>query len=198
MLFSERVQRTEATPDPRVSRTRYLLQQALWDLLHEADFSSISVQDITRRAQVNRATFYDHFDDKFALVDYALRERFQQRLEQRLPSDPAFSAEHLRVLARVTFEFIAEIPRPHPIQHCAHQPPIEILIQGLLAEILQGWLTLDAALPASAASMRATVLSWSIFGAAFQWIQSNRRVPADALIDELVEIMAHGSLSAAS
>lgn len=194
-MFRERIQPPDEASDPRVSRTRQLLQQALWEALHEADFSSISVQDITRRAQVNRATFYDHFADKFALVDYALRERFQQRLAQRLPPDPAFSAEHLRVLARVTFEFIAEIPRPHPIQHCAHQPPIEILMQGLLAEILQGWLALDPALPASAASMRATVLSWSIFGAAFQWIQTNRRAPADALIAELVEIIAHGSLS---
>lgn len=194
-MFRERIQPPDEASDPRVSRTRQLLQQALWEALHEADFSSISVQDITRRAQVNRATFYDHFADKFALMDYALRERFQQRLAQRLPPDPAFSAEHLRVLARVTFEFIAEIPRPHPIQHCAHQPPIEILMQGLLAEILQGWLALDAALPASAASMRATVLSWSIFGAAFQWIQTNRRAPADALIDELVDVIAHGSLS---
>ena len=79
-MFRERIRPPEEASDPRVSRTRHLLQQALWEALHEADFSSISVQDITRRAQVNRATFYDHFADKFALMDYALRERFQQRL----------------------------------------------------------------------------------------------------------------------
>jgi AcrR family transcriptional regulator len=40
--------------DPRVRRTRKLLQQALTELLAEKSFHSINVQDVVDRATVNR------------------------------------------------------------------------------------------------------------------------------------------------
>ena len=55
--------------DPRQKRTRKLLQDALWTLLQEKPFEEILVQDITDVATLNRATFYDHYTDKFALFD---------------------------------------------------------------------------------------------------------------------------------
>ena len=36
--------------DPRIKRTRLLLEGAFSDLLHEKDFQSISVQDITEQS----------------------------------------------------------------------------------------------------------------------------------------------------
>ena len=49
--------------DPRVKRTRKLLQQAFLELFQEKGFAAISIQDITERATANRATFYAHFAD---------------------------------------------------------------------------------------------------------------------------------------
>jgi AcrR family transcriptional regulator len=43
--------------DPRIRRTRQLLQGALLQLLGSKSFDDISVQDITDAATVNRATF---------------------------------------------------------------------------------------------------------------------------------------------
>jgi hypothetical protein len=43
--------------DPRVKRTRQLLQRAFVDLIHEKSFEAITVQDIAERATLNRATF---------------------------------------------------------------------------------------------------------------------------------------------
>ena len=56
------------TVDPRIRRTRQLLQQALEKLLETKEFDKISVQDIADQATVNRATFYDHYADKSALL----------------------------------------------------------------------------------------------------------------------------------
>ena len=55
--------------DPRIRRTRQLLQGALQSLLLTRSFEEISVQEIAEAATVNRATFYDHYTDKFALLD---------------------------------------------------------------------------------------------------------------------------------
>ena len=69
--------------DPRIRRTRQLLQEALGKLLETKDFDEISVQDITEAATVNRATFYDHYTDKFALLEFFVAGRFHALLAQR-------------------------------------------------------------------------------------------------------------------
>ena len=66
--------------DPRIRRTRHLLQGALGKLMQSKNIEEISVQDITDAATVNRATFYDHYTDKYALLD-ALVAGVEERWE---------------------------------------------------------------------------------------------------------------------
>ncbi len=54
--------------DPRVVRTRHMLRDALVELIHERGYEKITVQDITSRATLNRATFYLHYRDKLDLL----------------------------------------------------------------------------------------------------------------------------------
>jgi len=54
--------------DPRVVRTRQMLRDALVELIHERGYEKITVQDITSRATLNRATFYLHYHDKLDLL----------------------------------------------------------------------------------------------------------------------------------
>lgn len=54
--------------DRRVQRTRQLLREALLSLVREKGFEALSVQDIIDRANVGRATFYAHFDNKEDLL----------------------------------------------------------------------------------------------------------------------------------
>ena len=69
--------------DPRIRRTRKLLQGALATLMQAKSFDEISVQDITEAATVNRATFYDHYTDKFALLEALVAGGFHEFLDQR-------------------------------------------------------------------------------------------------------------------
>jgi len=54
--------------DLRVKRTNILIQEALITLIAEKGFDAVTVGDIAERAMVNRATFYRHYPDKYALV----------------------------------------------------------------------------------------------------------------------------------
>ena len=54
--------------DRRVQRTRELLRGALFSLIREKGFEVLTVQDIIDRANVGRATFYAHFDNKEDLL----------------------------------------------------------------------------------------------------------------------------------
>jgi AcrR family transcriptional regulator len=60
--------------DPRVLRTRKLLLDALLELIPEMGFYAITVQAITERAGLNRATFYLHFTDKDELLSAAIKD----------------------------------------------------------------------------------------------------------------------------
>ena len=44
--------------DRRIERTRHMLSDALFALIGERGYENITVQDITDRANVGRATFY--------------------------------------------------------------------------------------------------------------------------------------------
>src|SRR5690554_5800380 len=54
--------------DPRIKRTLQLIRDALISLIHEKGFEHITVRNITERAEINRATFYHHFQDKHDLL----------------------------------------------------------------------------------------------------------------------------------
>src|ERR1700677_618945 len=74
---------SEESQDPRIRRTRQLLQQALAQLLRTRDFDKLSVQEITDAAGLNRATFYAHYPDKFALLECMIAGRFHALLDER-------------------------------------------------------------------------------------------------------------------
>lgn len=81
--------------DPRVRRTRRLLQEAVLALAEECDFDAITVRDISLRAEVNRATFYLHYRDKNDLIAAALDELF----EELTAEDRSFAASHPTLVA---------------------------------------------------------------------------------------------------
>jgi AcrR family transcriptional regulator len=63
---------TDTTLDRRVRRTRALLRDAVLVLAITRDLTELTVQDITRQADVNRATFYQHYRDKDELIEQTI------------------------------------------------------------------------------------------------------------------------------
>ena len=56
--------------DVRVIRTHEQLTASLIDLLSKKSFEELSVSEICEAANVHRATFYKHFNDKFEFLNY--------------------------------------------------------------------------------------------------------------------------------
>src|SRR6476469_4339363 len=130
----------EKSSDPRVKRTRKLLQQAFMELIMEKEVASISIQDITERATVNRATFYAHFEDKYTLLDSIVREEFQEMMVRKGLAAAAFTLENLRLLTLGVLEYLKMM---HPkCRHADRQfdPLLERAVQAELYEFLLAWL----------------------------------------------------------
>ena len=57
-----------------MNHTKTVIKEALWQLLEEKPYSSITVKDIVNRCQVNRNTFYYHFQDIPSLLEQVIKE----------------------------------------------------------------------------------------------------------------------------
>ena len=84
---------TKPKIDRRVQRTRQILQEAQLALILEKGYDAVTVQDVIDRANVGRATFYSHFQDKddlFLSGFESLRDQFEQHLltQSAMNGDP--------------------------------------------------------------------------------------------------------------
>lgn len=64
--------------DPRIKRTLQAISQAIISLMDEKGFDQTTVRDITIRADINRATFYLHYKDKYDLLEKVVDERIEE------------------------------------------------------------------------------------------------------------------------
>ena len=53
----------------RNTETRGLIKEAFTVLMKEKGFQTLTVSDITRKAGINRGTFYLHYVDKYDLLE---------------------------------------------------------------------------------------------------------------------------------
>lgn len=85
----------ETKLDPRVARTRKAIIDAFIHLSEKKPFDNISVKDITENALINRATFYNHFLDKYDLMEKALLEDVQINLNRKQYNEVPLDEEYI-------------------------------------------------------------------------------------------------------
>lgn len=185
----------ESYVDPRVKRTRQLLINAFVEVSKEKDFASITVQDITERATVNRATFYAHFEDKYALMNYYVRDTFGKKIKNGMEPNCNFTQHNLRSLIITTCEYLAETREGCSASSSHLEPQLRTQIQELLYTLLLRWigsLPLRPGRRPIAPELIAGTLSWTVFGAAIQWVMEGKKRSAEEVASQVVDLMMGG------
>lgn len=67
--------------DRRILKSQEAIKKAVIGLMSEKSFDSITIQDISDRANVHRATIYLHYTDKFDLLDKLIEEYINEMRE---------------------------------------------------------------------------------------------------------------------
>jgi AcrR family transcriptional regulator len=115
---------------------------------------------------VNRATFYDHFPDRFGLLEDIIAENFRTVLELRMAGSPC--QKHQRHFA----------------------PVAESKIKSLLRNfLLEGLRTTSPEAPTVDLELRATMASWAICGAALEWSHA-KTASLEAFADSVLSLVS--------
>ena len=176
------------TIDPRVRRTHVLLRHALEKLLTEKEFDAISVQDITEAATLNRATFYDHYPDKYSLLECMVAHRFTELLDARGIRFDGGCGSALYAMVLGVCDYLASMPR-QPSQEMQIEPHMEAAVISVVTQMMLEGMAKHDPPNEVAASMLASTVSWAIFGAARDWVRSPDRCPSEAMATQIMKLL---------
>lgn len=184
------------TVDPRVARTRQMLQNALLELMVEKPFQSISVSGITKRATLNRATFYLHYVDKFDLLAKTARETFIATIEAKRLNWETFLVEDIKILAYATGEYLDGFLRDCSPANKPYEPMVQAEIQQVLYDYIYCWLSSLAGNPKHTLSIEtvAMVVSSSILNMCLKWSRRATDYALSEVVDEVYKVLTEGIL----
>jgi AcrR family transcriptional regulator len=183
--------------DPRITRSRQMLEQAFIELLFQEGLEAVTVRDITQRAGVNRATFYAHFEDKYALFTHLIEKRLDELIQTRLPKEATFTQENLTLLVLALIEFFqtgndsdCSSVRAQPMR-----PLVESRAQEQIAALLLAWLRATPNLrPRTTVAMTATLVSWTLFGLSLSYVRSGNQRADHAEISDAIGVIMYGAV----
>jgi AcrR family transcriptional regulator len=153
-------------------------------------FDEISVQDITEAATVNRATFYDHYTDKFALLEALVAGGFHELLYARQVRYDTGCPAALGAIVLAACDYLTQV---HAGGACdrqtAFEPMMDAAIVAAIRRLLMEGLQRAELATALPLEMVAASVSWAICGGVKQWFSMPERLPAEAMVSQLLVLI---------
>lgn len=181
--------------DPRVIRTRKLIQDAFLSLASEKDFEAITVKDIADKATINRATFYAHFVDKYALLDNLLSETFTNLVSDRIKSDAKLTEETLKELILILCDYNESInsrcKRIYRSAYAFMDSKMQLKLQAIVKNLLKKGVTCTD-VDIEKIELHAIIISSSIYFATNHWYKKGKSNNISALVTEMLPFVTAG------
>jgi AcrR family transcriptional regulator len=181
-MEAAKIQDASEWVDPRILRTRRMLQESLERLLASKPFEKISVGEIAEDATVNRATFYDHYPDKFALLEGLVSSRFQELLDKR---SVVFDGQCSGALLGMTLAMC---------DYMAAMPGIEKHVESALMTVVRGMilegLRRHGPQREIAPELLAAAISGAIYGGVNEWVRMPDRCGAEEVGQAIFGLIA--------
>ena len=181
--------------DPRVIKTRRLLLDSFVVLVRKKDFTSISVKDITDSAQVNRATFYAHFQDKYDILEYMVIDTFMNLISKRIDIEAILNKETLRNIILFVCEYVETVSNSCKRNHTTILSLMEEKVKLNLCDIIYTILKKENGVihkKDEKAALIATMISSSIYDAASKWNRDGRATTVEALTEGVMSFIVPG------
>ncbi|MEK3917823.1 TetR/AcrR family transcriptional regulator [Paenibacillus sp. FSL H7-0331] len=172
--------------DPRVLRTRQLIRAAFRDLLRRKGFDAITIKDIAQKATINRATFYAHFEDKYALLDEVTEQAFHEMIPEQMANAQEFTDEICDQLILLTHQYIVDFYQICRMDSNSMATLVDEKIKKMLQQTIENiFLKGDTHHGADRHHIKITAVMTgsAIYGAAHYWLNVEEKDRTDVLVD---------------
>ncbi|RJG20786.1 TetR/AcrR family transcriptional regulator [Paenibacillus thiaminolyticus] len=181
----------------RMTQTKQSLIKAFVNLVNEKDFEKITIADLTERAQVNRATFYAHFHDKYELLDYIVGDSASTAIMNRTKGEVKFDKEGIAQLVLALCDFYQQ-----PNINCRRSYVALVVpqlkdkaIKELNAYLLKG---LQSLCSQDEIALYTPVFAQMIHESAFQWATGNIALDKEEIAKKVALLVVNGFSSSVS
>lgn len=103
--------------DIRIEKTKNAIAKTFWKLRRQKELEKITVKELCEQAQINKSTFYSHYQDLYALAEEQ-EQQLADNIIQGLPEDLNLLRD-LKRLSQKLFELYNQ-----------HEEEIQILFSG--------------------------------------------------------------------
>ena len=176
----------EKKVDLRVQRTKENLRRVFEEMICEMDYEEMSIKELTQRAQINRKTFYLHYDsldDLLREIQNDLAQDFIRRTEGMAPP---------RDMDKITREFFLSQESLGKLGEritCAGS--YHYVSRRITSDIMSQTWERDQNDPFTQ-DIIMTYLSQSTLAIYKQWVADGKRIPLEDIIDLTIRLVCHG------
>ena len=170
------------------------IADAIIMLIKEKPIEKITIKEITDKAGVIRPTFYNHFQDKYELLEWIVQDELIRPL-QELILDGMFKEGVIRALKNMQKEkgfytSAAKLEGQNSFPEILKSEISKLLmdqvcVESVNAEIPYNWLT-----PKRVADSYAEFMDFIIV----DWVKDGMAIPAEELVDTVLFLLSHSTI----
>ncbi|WP_315067292.1 TetR/AcrR family transcriptional regulator [uncultured Clostridium sp.] len=181
--------------DKQANKTHSLIQDAFLSLAKEKSFEDITVKDISKKAPVNRSTFYAHFQDKYDLLDSFISDRFMSIVSSKIPSEKELNEETLHDLILIMCDYHKSIGNNYDRLYKSAAVLIDIKVQLKLQDIILSMLMNNKTFSKNEEDkleLLTVMISSGIYCATKRWHSKDTLKDTSLLVKEVLPFMISG------
>lgn len=181
--------------DRRILRSKRALKEALVSLMQEKDFKDITITEIVKSADLNRGTFYKHFQYKEDLLQEMIDEVIADLIESF--REPYKSVEVLEVnkLTTSAIKVFDHVSRFSGFYSLIVQSNTMAGFQAqfclVLKDLALNDLDIPFPVPQINREMQASYQAYAILGMIVEWVNGGFKYSPSYMAQQLLEIIRH-------
>ena len=171
-----------------------LLAESFKEIASSKPIEKITIKEITDKAGVIRPTFYNHFQDKYELLEWIVRRELMDGIREGI-ADGKFLESVITALSTMTEEKsfytnAEKLTGQNSFKEILFAAVKDLIVSYFDVESFKkrmpyAWLT---------PSVAASFISASVCYAIMSWIETGMKIPVEELVDTFIYMSYHSTL----
>lgn len=177
--------------DNRVIKTRKEVKKSLLTLLHQKEFTDISIIDIVTLAKINRGTFYNHYKSKDDLLNEIIDDTMTDLIESCRSPYQLYKKRKASDISPTTVKLFNHVYKHHTFYSAIVNSDMLPTFQHRLCLELSklGLYDVKISNPKINSNLYASYTSCAIGGMLIEWVQGGFKYSPEYMAKQFVEIM---------